>query len=238
MMLQPMNIFESRLNEKLLHFYNDDLIYKEVNRNTILSIGEQKIISCSAWWDPSYAASKGDASVLAIIFTDENGVNYLHHVEYIDIDHIQDADNESNAQCNIVSEIVARYYCPSVTIEVNGVGTFLPEHLKAVIAQNKVPCAVKGIHNHRPKNERILEAFDALLAAQNLYVHDSVRNTPFIREMMEWNPASKNNKDDGLDAVAGALNQEPVRIKRVYSPAVRKWAPHSSSHTARTNFDV
>jgi hypothetical protein len=236
MMLKPINILESRLNHELIKFYDAPLIYKEVNKNTVLSIGDKKIISCSAWWDPSYASAKGDNSVLAIVFTDEEGANYLHHLEYIQV--LNTKLPESKAQCQIVADILKKYYCPSVTIEMNGIGGFLPDDLKNTLALNQTACAVSGYSNHRPKNERILCAFDALLAAQNLYVHESVRETSFIREMMEWNPASKNNQDDGLDAVAGALSQEPIRIKRFYSNVGRKWNPQPFAHKADSNFDV
>lgn len=236
MMLEPVSVFESRLDKNLLKFYQDDLIYKEVNKSTVLSISDRKVISCSVWWDPAFGSAKGDNSVLATIFTDETGLHYIHHIEYINIENI--SLDEATAQCKIVSRLIRQFYCPSVTIETNGIGNFLPNILRQELAKKNIACAVIGTSTNKPKNDRILEAFDAQLAAQNIYVHESVRKTPFLREMIEWNPASKNNKDDGLDAVAGALNQEPVRIKRLYSSAKPKWSPHAASHTANTNFDV
>jgi hypothetical protein len=48
------------------------------------------------------------------------------------------------------------------------------------------------------------------MAAQALNINESVKKKPFLTEMREWNPSAKNGRDDGLDAVAGALAQEPI----------------------------
>ncbi len=89
--------------------------------------------------------------------------------------------------------------------------------LRCELARERVPCTVREFSNRRPKDTRILEAFDALLAARRLNVHDSVRKTPFITEMQEWRPGGRGH-DDGLDAVAGALSLAPSRhrIRRAY----------------------
>ena len=65
--------------------------------------------------------------------------------------------------------------------------------------------------SHRNKTARILEAFDAVLAARRLHVSCSVMEGPFAEEMRDWRP-NANGPDDGLDAVAGCLLAEPVRI--------------------------
>jgi hypothetical protein len=87
---------------------------------------------------------------------------------------------------------------------------------------------------------RIIEAFDAVMAARALYVHDSVIKTPFIREMQEWRPEKIGAHDDGLDAAAGALAAEPVRIRalthrRSHRPA---WQGSGGQHMADSDFSV
>jgi hypothetical protein len=238
MMLNPVSVIDSRLDVSLLRYYTDDLIYTETNKQTLLSIHGKKLVSCSAWWDPSFGSAKGDKSVLAIIFTDTHGNSYLHKIHYIDITDKNDDIDEASLQCQIVADILAENYAPSITIEVNGIGKFLPAILRRELAKKNIACAVQEYSNHKPKTVRILEAYDAIMAARCFYVHDSVRVTPYLREMMEWNPQSKNNKDDGLDAVSGALLQEPVRIKRIYTTASRKWSSPFNGHTANTNFDI
>lgn len=77
--------------------------------------------------------------------------------------------------------------------------------------QKRIPCAVLEDISKRNKAERILAAFDAPLANGALFMHESVKKTPFLDQMREWRESSS-LKDDGLDAVAGCLLNEPVRI--------------------------
>src|SRR3569623_3133456 len=94
---------------------------------------------------------------------------------------------------------------PALTVEINGLGRLLPNILRRELARERIPCTVRELSNRRPKDARIIEAFDALLAARRLNVHDSIRKTPFIAEMQEWRPGGR-GQDDGLDAVAAALS--------------------------------
>jgi hypothetical protein len=238
MMLEPVNVINSRLDVNLLRHYDDDLIYAEANKKTMLSIGGKVLVSCSAWWDPAFGSAQGDKSVLAIVFTDAHGNYHLHQIHYIDIRNKEEGVDEASAQCQIVADILEQNYAPSVTIETNGIGKFLPAILRRELAGKNIACAVVEKSNNKAKEARILEAYDAIMAARCLYVHERVKETPYLREMMEWAPQTRNNKDDGLDAVAGALSQEPVRLKRVYTSASRKWSAQSDAYTASTNFDV
>ncbi len=91
----------------------------------------------------------------------------------------------------------------------------------------------------RAKDQRIVDAFDAVLAAGALFAHRSVWATPFIAEMREWLPGGK-SRDDGLDAVAGCLLSQPIRLGR---PAVamserRDWRPGGGGLKAQTEFEV
>ena len=74
------------------------------------------------------------------------------------------------------------------------------------------PCGVQIVHNSKNKNLRILEAFEARLAARAFAVHHRVTKTPFLDEMRAFQPATPHNQDDGLDAVAGALSQIAPRF--------------------------
>ncbi|MEM9470009.1 MAG: phage terminase large subunit, partial [Pseudomonadota bacterium] len=222
MMLEPVNIKNSRLNTDFLQFYDDDIVYSERNKMMSLSLMEETLVSCTAWWDPAFGSNMGDSSVLAIVFTDDKGQYYLHHIEYIEIDATLSQD-EASAQCAIVAKILKQYFVPSIAVETNGIGKFLPAILKRELAKNQVPCGVIEKVSTQAKEVRILEAFDVVMAARALSIHENVKKTPFLLEMTEWNPSSKKNQDDGLDAVAGALSLEPVRIKRLVNNAQRKW---------------
>ena len=128
---------------------------------------------------------------------------------------------------------------PRVAIETNGIGGFLPGVLKEVLAEKNIACAVIEKHSSENKQHRILEAYDAIMAAKALYVHGVVRETPFLTEMAEWQESKKNNKDDGLDAVAGALSMEPMRFGRVSNSAQKlSWMGSGKPCTATSDFDV
>jgi len=47
-----------------------------------------------------------------------------------------------------------------------------------------------------------------------LYVHTSVKNTDLLGQMQDFNPQAPRGHDDVLDAVAGCLLCEPIRLKR------------------------
>lgn len=235
MMLQPINIKEGRLNHNLLNFYDSELEYSEIQRRAYLSLMENKIVSCSAWWDPAFGSAKGDSSVLAIVFTDEDGQHYLHHMSYIQVE-AAEGEDEASLQCRIVSDIAQKFYIPSIAVETNGLGKFLPAILRRELALKNIACSVVEKTSRQAKHIRILEAFDAVLAARALSVHEGVKDTPFLMEMMEWRPDKKNGRDDGLDAVSGALSLEPVRIKHSYTNVVNQW--RGGTHQAETDFEI
>ena len=107
-----------------------------------------------------------------------------------------------------------------------------------VTPEHKLVEAKKVWSDTQNKALRILEGFDAVLAARALSVHDNIKHTPFLMEMMEWQPDKNNGRDDGLDAVAGALSCEPARIKRFYTTVQKRWPATSLVHTAQTDFEV
>lgn len=237
MMLTPVNITQGRLDPALLHSYDDNLSYQEIRQSIVLSIGGRTIVSASAWWDPSFGKAGGDASVLAVVYADEEGDYWLHRVAYISVKP-KDGEDEATLQCKQIVAIAKELFLPSIAVETNGIGKFLPAILKRELAMARVPCSVIEKISRKSKDSRILESFDAIMAARALNVHDDVYRTPFIREMQEWRPGLSGAKDDGLDAVAGALSLEPVRLKRIYGDMHRMWKPAGTSHTARTEFDV
>ena len=48
----------------------------------------------------------------------------------------------------------------------------------------------------------------------SFWAHEDIRKTPFLDEMRDFMPQGKAH-DDGLDAVAGCLLAEPVRLERI-----------------------
>ncbi|MBN8521747.1 MAG: phage terminase large subunit [Alphaproteobacteria bacterium] len=221
MMLMPVTQTQGRLNPDLLCPYAEDLVTHEVHQKLFLSLCGRRLVSCSAWWDPAFGAGRRDSSVLAIIYTDDQGEYWLHRLMYLDIR--GSIEDEATAQCQYIAQEIKRFFVPSVAIETNGIGKFLPAILRRELALKKIPCAVVEQVSTQPKDIRILEAFDAVMAARALHVHRSVMDTPFIQEMQEWYPGIKGAHDDGLDAAAGAIRLEPVRLKRVYFSGRQSW---------------
>lgn len=172
------------------------------------------MVSGCAWWDPAFGSGNGDNSVLACVFFDNQGNAYVHDIVYLTVENKEKA---AEIQCQKVADIIKTYHLPQIRIETNGIGKFLPELLKKTLQEQRIVCAVLPMHSHTPKALRISEAFDARLANHSLFFHAKLKSTPIMEEMNSWNPENKNMHDDGLDALAGCLLSEPVRLVRHFS---------------------
>lgn len=239
MMLEPVNIADGRLNPDLLNSYSDEIDYAPELQT--LFLGQRKLATVTAYWDPAFgsaqAGTKRDNSVLAIVYGDLDGNYFIHHVEYIKID-LSVSQDEATAQSEIVAELARNFRLPSLVVENNGLGKFLPNILRNVMAKNNVPTKVIEQAQSRNKEERIIEAYDAVMAAKRLYIFDGVKKTPFLTEMREWRPGRSKGHDDGLDAVAGALAMHPDRSKRLYGKGEHNWMRTGNPVHAKTDYEV
>lgn len=215
MMLQPRNPEEGRLDADQLRSYDAELVYSEGNGEARLTLDGRRLVSASCWWDPSYGSpGRGDSSVVAAVFTDEEGDYWLHRVRYVEHDPEQTSTIDAATQmCRKIACFVQEFYLPAVNLETNGLGKFLPGLLRQQLREAGLAIPVIERTSVKHKDLRILEAFDAVLAANRLHAHRNVWSGPFVSEMREWRPGGK-NRDDGLDAVAGCLLCEPVRLPR------------------------
>jgi predicted phage terminase large subunit-like protein len=213
MMLRPVNIAEGRLDPDRIRSYDAELDYSEGNGEAVLKLADKRLVSASCWWDPSFGSpEKGDASVIAAVFTDGDGGYWLHRIAYLTHDPRQAVEtDEATQMCRQAIDFADRLYLPAIHLESNGIGKFLPGLLKREIRRAGKKIAVVEVQNRKSKESRIIDAFDAVLAAGALSAHRSVWATPFISEMREWRANGK-GRDDGLDAVAGCLLSEPVRL--------------------------
>ncbi|MBR6411646.1 MAG: phage terminase large subunit [Alphaproteobacteria bacterium] len=213
MMLKPVLLMESRLDINRLKFYDGDLVYRESNGRAILTLNGIRLKSVSCWWDPAFGSPNGDKSVVACVFFDEAGNAYLHRLLYLCVP----SQAEATAyQCAAVRELVQNCFIPSVHLETNGIGKFLPALLRQEFAKTHTSCAVLEETSRQNKVARIVSAFDAPLMNGSLWVHESVKSTPFLDEMRDFQTHT-NTHDDGLDAVAGCLLAEPVHIHRPWT---------------------
>lgn len=237
MMLCPTNSTEARLDPDRMRVYDGPSELIDRNGETVLMLDGVRMVSASAWWDPAYGAStRTDSSVVACVYTGEDGRYRLHRVQYLHVDP-QAALDEARQQCRAVARFIRRNHLPSVTIETNGIGRFLPGLLRRALDEAQLACAVLEHHSRENKDTRILAAFDVVLSAGQIACHRSVLATPFPLEMREWRPGLT-NRDDGLDAVAGCLTAEPVRLPRTPAMHARQRWRGSGSITAVTDFDV
>lgn len=224
MMLEPVAMEAARLDPSALSRYAAELDYREANGRGVLSLMGTRLVSGGGWWDPAYGRpGSGDASVLAATFADAEGRHYLHRVAYL-LHDPEAEDDPATQQCRAVASLARELLLPTVRIETNGLGRFLPGLLRREIARTGAACTVVEATSRRAKSERILAALDPVLAARRLSAHESVFRGRFVREMAEWRPDTPGLRDDALDAVAGCLLAEPVRLPHT-PPAPRTSLP-------------
>lgn len=239
MLLQPTSTEDGRLDPDRIGFYRHELEVEELSGDLLrLSLDGKRLVSASCWWDPAFGSPrKGDGSVIAIVYSDGEGGYYLHRIQWLEQDE-RDTTNAAQQLCRKAADFARAWHAPAIRVETNGLGKFLPGLLRQALAEADYDAAVIETASHKAKAVRILEAFDAVLAAGALKAHDSVAQTAFLRELREWRPGVA-GRDDGLDAVAGCLSSEPVRFGlRPDRPAGRRWRIGAQAHTAVTDFDV
>lgn len=228
MLLEPITVGAGYLDPGRLRRYGHELDYREAHGQPQLLLGEVRLLSVSCCWDPAFGqpADGGDSntprrdrSVIACVFSDATGRYWLHATHYLSIKSDNPTD-EATQQCDQVTDFLKEYHLPAVQVEINGIGRFLPGLLRQRLRAHGIEAAVIERASHRPKQQRILEAFDAVLAAGALHAHARIWDTPLIGEFADWRPGqSAPGCDDGLDAVAACLAAEPVRLARPVAPA-------------------
>lgn len=230
MMLQPVNVEDGHLDIALLKRYSGEIEYtKEIDR---IEINGRRMIDCCAFWDPALAGK--DGSVVAIIFISEDYKIWLHRVIYLRKgSNIDPLGNQMQQLCTVLKV----NHVPSLIVESNGVGGTLPALLRKELGEQNVPCAVIGRATIENKNKRIREAFETIMGAGMLHVHEQVYSTAFIREMQEWSPKAKNGRDDGLDA-ASALGLRKPRVGAGKAAGRQTWQRSGKIMQAETGFEV
>ncbi|MGN0919309.1 MAG: phage terminase large subunit [Alphaproteobacteria bacterium] len=213
MLLQAVQSEGTRLDKKYLKVYDTPLSYLEANGAGLLKIGDVQMMSASCWWDPAFGKAGGDASVIACVFTGNDGNYYVHAIRYLQVP--QSAES-THWQCEQVADFIWDNYLPAVHLETNGIGRFLPALLRQELAHRRMGVAVIEESSRQNKTERILGALEAPLKNGSLLIHRLVLQTPFPDEMQDFN-ATGHHHDDGLDAVAGCLLSEPVRLPQHFS---------------------
>ncbi len=223
MMLEPVSINFGSFNLDDLIVYNDDLDITESNSVVNYYISGKRLKYYSCYWDPSFAGAKSDGSVIAVVFIDEDFHYYIHDVKYLNFDtelynnYNQERNKSAKEQCKDVIDFMLRYNLFVLNVETNGIGKFLPELLRDEITSRRLNISVNEKVNKISKDIRIIDAIKCPLTSGFVHIKKNLLNTQLGAEFEEWNPiACKNNqvRDDGLDAVAGAILSDAVLISR------------------------
>jgi len=225
MLLEAVEEEAARFDPAAIPRYAAEPDYREANGRGVLTLMGTRLVSGGGWWDPAFGRpGVGDSSVVAAAYADGEGRHYLHRLVYVTHDPGAPLD-PATQQCRVVAALARELLLPVMRVETNGIGGFLPGLLRQEMARVGAACAVQPMASRVPKAQRILGALDPVLAARRLSAHEQVFRTRFPQEMAAWRPDLPGGCDDALDAVAGCLMSEPVRLAtsppRVTAPGWR-----------------
>ena len=206
MMLEYVSEERVCLDPGAVHFYSDDFdIYSG-------RIGDNNITGLAFYWDPSTARQNRDGSVCALIYRDDKNKNvFIHDIIYM-VAEDEDIHPLSN-QCETVINFMQKYHLNRIGIETNGIGNALPEIMRDIATKKQIGINIAPISNHIKKETRILNALEPLLSTGHLYMHERIRQTMLLAEMLAFTPFGSKEHDDGLDAVAGAISMMPNSVR-------------------------
>jgi hypothetical protein len=228
-----------------LHYYDEATDITYGNGRMRLGIGERTMVASACHFDPSFGGLRGDGAVVACVYICDQGEYWLHDIAWLRAGNptVGGAGgetpwrDEASQLCAQVAEFMARNYLPSVRVETNGIGRFLPNILRRELKAIGWAASVVEHYEATNKATRIEDAFGAVMGAGLLHVGSDVVKTPFLRQLREWQP-NGGGHDDGLDAVAGCILAEPVRLPRVDMPLYRAdWRGNTGVFRAENRFN-
>jgi hypothetical protein len=210
-------ITDTRLDPDRLVPYDVEPTIRKANGETVMMLGNARIVAAAFRWDPSSGKLTSDVSAVAVVLQDEDGRRYVHRIARLlgDVAEFDEGGkNITGGQVLGLCSLVREFMLPRITIETNGIGKFSPAIVKAALKQQGLTnVGVKEEPAVINKNRRILESLEPLLLSDGqLWAHTSVLDGPLPIQMREWNPAVQNQPDDYLDALAGAVAETPERI--------------------------
>jgi hypothetical protein len=228
-------IHDVRLDPERMIPYEVEPTSRIANGETVLMLGNVRLVGAKVRWDCSLGKVKSDASAVAVVFTDSMGRLYWHRAVALTGNLEEFADDDTTligGQIKQLIDILKPLKIPQVVIETNGPGGFVPAIARKHLKRHGI--AVREDHVTTNKQKRILDAFEPPLSSGFLWAHTSVLDGPAYTEMQAFNPAIKDQPDDYVDSAAGAIADTPVRIGRVVrnstSEQVDDWRPSAGVH--------
>lgn len=211
-------ITEMRLAPEKIIPYAVEPMLVFANRSAAMYLGKVRLAGMSMRWDPSSGKLHSDVSSVALVLQDEAGRRYWHRAEALTgeiAEYAADGRTIVGGQVWQLCNMIQQFSVPRVVIETNGIGGFAPAVLKACLKQRGLLCGVAEETAVANKGKRILEAFEDIMSAGMLWAHVSVLEGPVWDQMKDFNPAVKDQPDDYLDSAAGAITDQPERIRAV-----------------------
>lgn len=237
MLLEPTPARAAKLDPGRLVSYSDPLRTVFANKELTLWIGDTPMVSSVCWWDPAYGRpGRGDRSAIAVVMVDRLGRYWLHALRYLqfspkELDEVDEATQLTRQAITFAESL----HQSRLFVETNGIGRFLPGLVRRELRGRTSSLSLVERHSTRSKADRILQSLDPIMAAGHLLVHQSVAESGFIEEMREWAPESP-ARDDGLDAVSGAILEQPVTIGSRRFANAAGTRPTSIGFHAKTEF--
>ena len=232
-------IEEVRLDPDRIREYDCEPVIHTANRASEMRLGNVRIVGASCYWDVAVGKIDGDASVLALVFTDANGHLYLHLCERLTGEYAEFDENDQITGGQVVQarELIKRYNIPSVVVETAGVGSFAGKLLKQALKGMRV--RVEELHPTNNKQLRILEALEAPISGRFLWAHSRVLDGPFYEQCRSFNPKATTQPDDFIDAPSGAILATPTRIgskQKASEARPQDWRPASGVYEAQEGY--
>lgn len=193
-----------RLDPERLVPYDVQPVVQFANGGVRMMLGRTQIVSATARWDCALGRITGDVSAFGVMLENEKG-QYFWQVS-------KALTGDVYAQCDQIRQIVIDLQLPRVVVETNGPGAFAPAILRKVLKDTG--CGVAEEFSTENKNKRILDAFEAPMSGGFLWAHVDVIDAVWD-EMKDWKPEVKEQPDNHLDAGAGAIKDQPMRIGKV-----------------------
>lgn len=204
---------DSRLNDSLVSEYTAEPVIREAGGEVAMMLNGTPIVSATCKLDPSAGKLTSDVSALCLVLQDAAGNLYWHRAIALagELAEFGMGGKITGGQVMQVCDVVREFELPRVVVETNGIGGHVPSILREALRQQGITCGVTEQPSTGNKQRRILAAFEPAISSARLWVHRSVWKT-VAAQFRGFDPSQTNQEDDYLDAAAGAIMAEPVRI--------------------------
>lgn len=214
-MLEARPMSEQRLDPARIQAYDCEPKFVTANKVLTMWLGRVQIVGMALRWDPSSGKVNSDVSGVVLDLQDAHGRHYWHRVQGLTGDIAttsEDGKTITGGQVLQLCTLIRAFKVPRVTIETNGIGGFAASFLRMALKQSRLRCGIAELPAVMQKNRRILEALEPLITSGMLWAHVSVLDGDLWDQMQDWGADVRDQPDDLLDAGAGAVTDQPVRV--------------------------